>query len=92
LHAYYRKFIHGFADIAKPLTRLVEEKRTFELPPEAAFLSFKEALCTALVLGNPRPGEKIIFDIDASNTEYRATMNECWPSSANYRTPKEITA
>jgi hypothetical protein len=26
LYTYYRRFIHGFADITKPLTRLTEEK------------------------------------------------------------------
>jgi hypothetical protein len=68
LCTYYRRFIHGFADIAKPLTRLTEEKRTFEwsLEAEAACRQLKEALCTAPVLGYP--GEKFIVDTDASNT------------------------
>jgi hypothetical protein len=70
LCTYYGRFIHGFADIAKPLIRMTEEKRTFEWSPEAeaAFLSLKEALCTAPVLGYPRPGEKFIVDTHASNT------------------------
>jgi hypothetical protein len=29
LCTYCRRFIHGFADISKPLTRLTGEKRTF---------------------------------------------------------------
>ncbi len=46
---YYRRFIAGFAgfaDIAKPLTRLTEEKWTFKCSPEAetAFQSLKGAL------------------------------------------------
>jgi hypothetical protein len=67
---YYRMFIHGFADIAKPLIRLTEEKRTFEWSPEeeAAFQSLKQVLCTASLLGFPRLGEKFIVDTDASNT------------------------
>jgi hypothetical protein len=46
------RFIPGFADIAKPLTRLAEKKRTFDWSPEAeaTFRSLKEALCTAPVL------------------------------------------
>ena len=69
LCTYYRRFISGFADIAKPLTRLTEEKRIFEWSPETenGFLALKEALCTAPVLGYPRPGEKFIVDTDASN-------------------------
>jgi hypothetical protein len=70
LCTYSRRFIHGFADIAKILTRLTEEKRTFEWSPEAeaSFRSLKEALCTAPVLGYSRRGENFIFDTDASNT------------------------
>jgi hypothetical protein len=64
LCTYYRRFIHGFADIAKPLIRLTEEKRMFEWSPEpeSALRSLKEVLCTAPVLGYPRPGEKFIVD------------------------------
>jgi hypothetical protein len=39
LYIYYRKFSHGFADIAKSLRRLAEGKRTFEWSPEADPLS-----------------------------------------------------
>jgi hypothetical protein len=62
LFTYYRRFIHGFADIAKSLTRLTEEKRTFVWSPEAevAFRSLKEALCTAPILGNRRLGESLL--------------------------------
>jgi hypothetical protein len=63
------RFISGFADIAKPLSKLTEEKQTFEWATEAetAFQALKDALCTAPVLGYPRPGEQFIFDTDASN-------------------------
>jgi hypothetical protein len=69
LCTYYRWFISGFADIAKPLTRLMEEKRTFQWTPEveASFQTLKEALCTALSLAYPQPGGKFIVDTDASN-------------------------
>jgi len=69
LYTYYRRFISGFADLAKPLTRLTEDKRTFEwsADTETAFQTLKEALCTAPVLGYPRPGERFIIDTDASN-------------------------
>ena len=55
LCTYYRRFISGFAYIAKPLTRLTEEKRTFKWSTEAetAFQALKRALCMAPVLGYP---------------------------------------
>ena len=69
LCTYYKRFISGFADIAKLLTRLTEEKRIFEwsTETETAFQALKEALCTAPVLVYPHPGEKFIVDTDASN-------------------------
>jgi hypothetical protein len=78
LCTYYRRFIHGFADIAKPLTRLAEEKRTFEWSPEAeaAFRSVKEALCTAPVVGYPRSGEKFIADTDARITGIGGVLSQ----------------
>jgi hypothetical protein len=68
LCTYYRKFISGFADIAKPLTQLTEERRPLHWFPEAAtaFHSLKDALCTTVV-GNPQSGEKFVVDTDASN-------------------------
>jgi hypothetical protein len=52
LCSYYRRFIAGFTDIAKPLTQLTEEKGTYQWFPEtdADFRSLKESLCTAPVL------------------------------------------
>jgi hypothetical protein len=35
LCTYYRRFISGFADIAKPLTKLAEHKRVFQWTSEA---------------------------------------------------------
>lgn len=67
LCTYYRRSIAGFVDVGKPLIRLTEEKRTFEWSPAAktAFQPLKEALCTAPIVGYPRPGEFI--DTDAIN-------------------------
>jgi hypothetical protein len=66
----YRRIIAGFADIAKPLPQLTEEKRTYKWFSEAdaAFWFLKVSLYTTLVLGHPQPGEFIV-DIDASNVE-----------------------
>jgi hypothetical protein len=75
---YYTRFIHGFAIIDKLLTRVTEEKRTFEWSPESevAFRSLKETLCTAPVLGYPRPGEKFIVDTNASYTGIGGALSQ----------------
>jgi hypothetical protein len=69
LCTYYRRFISGFANIAKPLTKLTEQKQSFQWTPEAegAFQTLKSALCTAPILAYPRPGKRFIVDTDASN-------------------------
>jgi hypothetical protein len=78
LCTYYRKFIHGFTDVAKPLTTLAKEKRMLDWSPEAnaTFRSLKEALCTAPVLGYPRSGEKFSVDTDASNTGIGGVLSQ----------------
>jgi hypothetical protein len=60
LFTYYRRFISGFAYIAKPLTRLTEEKDAFQWTQEVedAFQTLKRALCAAPILAYPQPGER----------------------------------
>ncbi|GBG86277.1 hypothetical protein CBR_g41271 [Chara braunii] len=57
LASYYRRFIKGFAGIAKPLTNLLKKKEQLIWTPEceAAFQALKEALTSALVLARPDP-------------------------------------
>jgi hypothetical protein len=78
LCTYYRRFIFGFADIAKPLTRLTEEKRSYQWTPdvEAAFQALKEALCAAPILAYPQPGGKFIVDTDASNVGVGGVLSQ----------------
>jgi hypothetical protein len=49
---YYRRFISGFANTAKQLTKFTEENQPFDWTPEAeaAFETLTGALCTALFL------------------------------------------
>jgi hypothetical protein len=70
LCTYYRRFISGFADIAKPLTRLTEEKRAYQWTPEV------EALCTAPILAYLQPGGKFIVDMDASNVGLGGVLSQ----------------
>jgi hypothetical protein len=78
LCTYCRRFISGFADMAKTLTRLTEEKRIFEwsTETETAFQALKDALCTAPVLGYPRPGDRFIVDTDASNVRIGGVLSQ----------------
>jgi hypothetical protein len=64
LCTYYRRFIPGFASIAKPLTKHTEAKQPFQWTSEvkAAFQTLKGALCTAPI----QPGERLILETDAS--------------------------
>ncbi|GBG76382.1 hypothetical protein CBR_g22129 [Chara braunii] len=55
--SYYRRFIKGFAGIAKPLTNLLKKEEQLIWTPEceAAFQALKEALTSAPVLARPNP-------------------------------------
>jgi hypothetical protein len=71
------RFIAEFANIAKLLTQLTEENRTYQWSPEAdaAFRALKEALCTAPVLEYPRPGETFV-GTDASNVGIGCVLSQ----------------
>ena len=62
LVGYYRKFIKGFAKIAKPLTLLTRQQVKFEGTPEhhIAFLHLKEAIVQAPILHYPNPDKRYI--------------------------------
>jgi hypothetical protein len=66
---YYRRFIPGFSTIAKPMTKLTEQKQSFQWTSEveAAFQKLKQALCTAPILPYPQPGQRFIVGTEASN-------------------------
>ncbi|GBG73798.1 hypothetical protein CBR_g17137 [Chara braunii] len=57
LASYYRRFIKGFASVAKPLTNLLKKEEHLIWTPEceAAFQALKEALTSAPVLSRPDP-------------------------------------
>ena len=69
LVGYYRKFIKGFAKIAKPLTLLTRQQVKFDwtLEHHAAFLHLKEAIVQAPILHYPNPNKKYIVYTDASD-------------------------
>jgi hypothetical protein len=65
VYARIRRFISGFANIAKPLTKLREQKQAFQWTPEVevAFQTLKRALSAAPILAYPKPGERFNFGI-----------------------------
>ena len=78
LCGYYRKFVRGFAEIAKPLYKLLERDATFNWSEEcqAAFEKLKTALISAPVLSYPRQDGKFILDTDASNEAIGAVLSQ----------------
>ena len=78
LVGYYRKFIKGFAKIAKPLTLLTRQQVKFNWTPEhhAAFLHLKEAIVQAPILNYPNPNKKYIVYTDASDDACSAQLSQ----------------
>ena len=78
LVGYYRKFINGFAKIAKPLTLLTRQQVKFDWTPthHAAFLQLKEAIVQATILHYPKPTKKYIVYTDASDDACGAQLSQ----------------
>ena len=74
--SYYRKFIEGFARIAKPLHKLTEKDQKFIWDPECdkVFQQLKARLITAPILGYPQESGRFIIDCDASGTGIGAVL------------------
>ena len=73
---FYRRFVKGFAAIAKPLTNLTKKDRdfTWNNEEEAAFWKLKEALTSAPILqvfDEDKPHE---VWVDASDYAVGATL------------------
>ncbi len=78
LSTYYRRFVPGFADIAKPLTRLTEENSEFiwDLKCQHAFEELKKVLIDSPILSYPRTEGKFILDTDASNIGIGSVLSQ----------------
>ena len=75
---YYRKFIKGFAKIAKPLTLLTRQPVKFEWTTvhHTAFLHLKEAIVQTSILHYPNPNKKYIVYTNASDDACRAQLSQ----------------
>nr|GFA45029.1 putative reverse transcriptase domain-containing protein [Tanacetum cinerariifolium] len=76
LAGYYRRFIEGFSNIAKPMTKLTQKKVKFEWgdKQEAAFQLLKQKLCSAPILALPEGSKDFIVCCDASNKGLGAVL------------------
>ena len=78
LVGYYRKFIKGFAKIAKPLTLLTRQQVKFEWTPDhqTAFEHLKNAIVQAPILHYPNPAKTYIVYTDASDDACGAQLSQ----------------
>jgi hypothetical protein len=68
LAGYYRKFVHNFADVAKPLHELTKDNVEFEWSDkhQKAFETLRNALITPPILAFPNFDREFIIATDAS--------------------------
>jgi len=76
--SYYRRFIRGFSDLAKPLNKLTEKGQAFVWTVDCskAFEALKDSLCKSTVLAHPDFTKKFILDTDASDTGIGAVLSQ----------------
>lgn len=76
--SYYRRFVKGFAEIARPLNVLTGKNVPFEWHADAeqAFQDIKQKLIESPVLGYPDPRLPYILDTDASNDAMGAVLSQ----------------
>ena len=76
LCSYYRRFVRGFADTAKPLYRLTEKGSQFMWSEtcESAFKLLKAKLTSTPVLAYPTSNDLFVFDTDASDQGIGAVL------------------
>ena len=78
LCSYYRRFIHQFAEIAKPLHKLTEKGRSFTWTDTCtkAFETLKQKLTESPILTHPDFSQPFILDTDASDVAIAAVLSQ----------------
>ncbi|GJW61932.1 putative reverse transcriptase domain-containing protein [Tanacetum coccineum] len=76
LAGYYRRFIEGFSNIAKPMTKLTQKNMKFNWTEkaEAAFQLLKQKLCNASILALPEGSENFVVYYNASHKGLGAVL------------------
>lgn len=75
---YYRRFIKGYSDIARPLSQISSARQTFSWTPECAqaFQTLKDKLTSAPILAYPDYKLPFILDTDASQVGIGAVLSQ----------------
>ena len=78
LASYYRKFIRGFSEIARPLTDLTRAAKEFDWkePQQSTFIRLKMALATAPILLLPDFELPFVITTDASEAAVGAILEQ----------------
>ncbi|PFX16681.1 Ubiquitin-protein ligase E3B [Stylophora pistillata] len=78
LCSYYRCYVRGFADVAKPLYKLQQKAATYVWYEdcERSFARLKKCLTAALILSFPNVEEEFILDTDASDRGVGAVLSQ----------------
>ena len=76
--SYYRRFIHQFSEIARPLIHLTEKNIQFVwgAEQEESLRQLKHLLTQAPVLAYPTIGSPFILDTDASGVGIGAVLSQ----------------
>ena len=76
--SYYRCFVQGFAEIAKPLHHLTEDGATFlwTIECQSAFEKLRHLLTTTALLAYPNFDRAFILDTDASVVGIGAVLSQ----------------
>ena len=76
--SYYRRFIEGFAGIAKPLHKLTEKNQPFHWSEECedAFEALKKKMIDARVLAHPDFSKPFVLDTDASDVAIGGVLSQ----------------
>ena len=77
----YRRFVRGFASIARPLTDLTKDDIGTDLPPPGekelkAFEELRNALLSPPTLALPRGDRQFVVDTDASKEQFGAVLQQ----------------
>lgn len=86
LFGYYRRFIKGYGIIAAPFTALLQKEVPWEWIElaQSAFMTLKEAICSAPVLALPNFTEQFCVETDPCGQGFRAVLQQKGQSVAYF--------
>ena len=78
LGSYYRRFLHGYSDLVRPLTLLTHKGTPFIWNENCqnAFDTLKARLTGAEIMAYPRDSDSYILDTDSSDTQISGVLSQ----------------